>query len=260
MSETVRVRNDVVFASAGGRDLCCDVYEPQGGDAHPAVLLLHGGGWRGGDRSMVEGMGRKLAEAGFVAVGSEYRLTPEAPWPAQIEDVRTALAWIRSNAESLEVDDSKIAVLGRSAGGHLALLAAGTDSGVAATIGIFPPTTFYLGDRTRGGVPARALMGELATAQGAQEASPLFYVSPEYPPTFLLHGTDDKVVPPSASMVMYEALVAARVPVELHMYAGQPHGFVSVPDFLELCVDEIAHFLNRFLTARREEEVPILSR
>jgi acetyl esterase/lipase len=261
MNQMVRVRNDVVFASAGGRDLCCDVYEPEeSGEARPAVLLLHGGAWRAGSRDMVEGFGRRLAEAGFVAVASEYRLTPEAPWPAQIDDVRAALGWIRANAASMNVDDSRIAVLGRSAGGHLALLAAGTDSRVGAAIGIFPPTTFYAEERTRGGVPAKALMGESATVEGARQASPLAFVGPEYPPTFLLHGTDDKIVPPSASMVMYEALVAAGVPVELHMYAGQPHGFVASADFHDLCANEIAHFLHRFLTARSQEEVPILTR
>ena|SRR5437660_704468 len=249
MVEEVEVRNDVVFASAGGRDLRCDVYAPQGRGARPAILLLHGGAWRAGSRDMVAGFGRRLAESGFVAVASEYRLTPEAPWPAQIDDVRAALSWIRANTESLSVDASTIAVLGRSAGGHLALLAAGTERGIAAAIGIFPPTTFYVDERTRGGVPARALMGESANADDAGQASPLAHVGPGYPPTFLLHGTADKVVPPSASMVMYEALVAAGVPVELHMYAGQPHGFVASPEFEDLCASENANFLNRFLAA-----------
>src|SRR5205807_5163748 len=113
--------------------------------------------------------------------------------------------WIQSNADSLRVDGSKIAVLGRSAGGHLALLLAGVEPGVAAAVGVFPPTVFFTGEqRSRGATPARALMGDAATDEEARRASPLTYVGPSYPPTFLLHGTDDEVVPPSASMVMYE--------------------------------------------------------
>lgn len=260
----VNVGQDVVFGSGGGRELRCDIYTPAALDAPaPAVLLLHGGGWRAGDRGMMQGYGERLAAEGFVGIAPEYRLTPESPWPAQIHDVKEAIRWVRANSADLGIDERRIALLGRSAGAHLALLAAGTDgmtefegsggnAGVsgsaAAVVAIFPPTLFYTGEeRTRGASPARALMGDAATDEAARAAGPLTHIRPGYPPTFLLHGTADKVVPPSASIVLYEALVAAGVPVELHMYAEQPHGFAGQPEFIDLCAAEIAHFLRRYL-------------
>lgn len=265
----VTVQKDVVFGTGGGQELRCDVYTPAGnvGNA-PGVLLVHGGAWRQGDRSVMEGFGRRLAAAGFVGVACQYRLNadPEFPWPAHIHDVKAALRWMRANASRLGLDPGRIAVLGRSAGAHLALLLGGTpgdaefageggnpgvDDSVQAVVAIFPPTVFHMGEtRVRGSNAATALMGPAATAEKARAASPVTYAKPGFPPTFLLHGTADKVVPPSASIVMYEALVAAGVPVELHMYAEQPHGFAGTPEFIDLCAAEAAHFLNRYLVAK----------
>ncbi|MGE0543701.1 MAG: alpha/beta hydrolase fold domain-containing protein [Dehalococcoidia bacterium] len=262
--DDVNVREGVVYGRGGGRELRCDVYTPSG-LTEPArgVVLLHGGGWRAGERGAMRGYGERLAKAGLVGVAPEYRLTPESAWPAQIHDVKAAIRWMRANSAALGIDPERIALLGRSAGAHLALLAAGTEgvaefegdggnagvsSGGAAVVAVFPPTLFYVGEeRTRGASPARALMGDAATEESARLAGPLTHVRPGYPPTFLLHGTADKVVPPSASIVLYEALVAAGVPVELHMYAEQPHGFAGQDEFIDLCAAEIAHFLHRYL-------------
>ncbi len=261
----VDIRENVVYGSGGGRELKCDVYTPAGlASAAPGLLLVHGGGWRGGERGMLRGYGSRFAAAGFVCVAPEYRLTGEAPWPAQIEDIKAAIRWVRAHGAALQIDEQRLAALGSSAGAHLVLLAAGTPGvpayagsggntgtgeGLAAVIAIFPPTLFYSGERrSHGGTPASALMGDGAGAEVIRMASPLAQVRPGFPPTLLLHGTADKVVPPSASMVMYEALVAAGVPVELHMYAEQPHGFARQPEFIDQVSAESVHFLHRYLT------------
>ena len=260
----MKVRNDAVYGRGGGRDLRCDVYTPDASNG-AGVLMIHGGGWRRGDRSMMVGQVEQLVARGFTCVACEYRLTPESPWPAQIHDVKAALRWFRANAESLGVAADKIAVSGNSAGAHLSLLIAGSpgkaefegDGGtpgvathVAACVAVYPPTIFFVGeDRPSGGTPARALLVDDENNEiAAKEASPIEYVHAEFPPTFMLHGTADKVVPPTASLRMYEALAEAGRPVELHMYAEQPHGYARQPAWLAPTMAEVALFLERYVT------------
>ncbi len=104
-SGRVTIEEGVVFGQGGGRDLRCDIFTPPGKphDA-PAVLLVHGGGWRSGDRSQLRGYGVLLGREGFVCVASEYRLTPASRWPAQLHDVKAAIRWMRANADRLGID------------------------------------------------------------------------------------------------------------------------------------------------------------
>ena len=255
-------------AGAGGRDLTCDVYRPPGEvtDA-PAVLLVHGGSWRQGDRSQLRGYGILLGRAGYVCVAPEYRLLGEAPWPAAIEDVKAAIRWTRASAASLGVDPRRICIEGNSAGAHLALLAAGTpdldvlegsggnagvSSAVAAAVGIYAPTLFFAEgtERGSGALPFVVLSEQSSDAEAASLASPVQHVSPSYPPTFLAHGTTDTTVPVSATMRMYEALVEAGVPTELHLYAEQPHAFDAQPKFGRQVAAEMLLFLDRYVPAR----------
>lgn len=267
----VDIETDVVFGHGGGRDLRCDVYTPPGGaEGAPAVILVHGGAWRQGDRTQLRGYGILLGREGYVCIAPEYRLTPESPWPAQIHDVKAAIRWVRANADRLGIDPERIAIEGNSAGAHLALLAAGTqdlaefegDGGntgvsthVAAAIGIYPPTVFSAGPRERGAVPLLALTEE-GDEEVARLAGPLSHISADFPPTMLIHGTADTTVPPLASIRMYEELVRAGVPVELHMYAEQPHAFDATPAFGRQCAAEMLLFLDRYVPARAPGEAP----
>ncbi len=260
----VKVEEGVVFGVGGARELRCDVYRPLAATgAVPGLLLLHGGGWRRGSRAIMRGFGLRVGREGYVCVAAEYRLIGESPWPAAIHDVKAALRWMRANAANLGIDPERIAVQGNSAGAHLALLAAGTpnrpelegDGGnagvsthVGAVVAIYPPTVFHFdGPRPSGAVPAVALLGETGTADAAWQASPQAHVSPAFPPTFLIHGSADRVVPPSSSQRMYELLNAARVPVDFHMFAGLPHGFANAPDHQRMLSREIVGFLARNL-------------
>ncbi len=263
--DNVSIESGVVFGHGGGRELRCDVYTPAGAANTPAVLVLYGGGWRMGDRGRVREACLSLARRGFVAVAGEYRLTPESPWPAQIHDVKAAIRWMRANARALHIDAARIAAQGHSAGAHLALLAAGTPglpefegeggnpgvaTDLAAVVGIYPPVVFQAGsERISGSVPANALLGKAATEALARAASPITYASEAFPPAFLLHGTTDKVVPPSATLRMYEALIAAGARVEMHMYSELPHGFARLPSMQDQVQAEIADFLRRVMVA-----------
>ena len=266
----VTVDEGVVYGTAGGggRELRCDVYRPPGvepGSSAPAVVLVHGGSWRQGDRTQLRGYGILLGRAGYVCVAPEYRLLGESPWPAAIEDVKAAIRWTRASAPSLGVDSTRISIEGNSAGAHLALLAAGTpnvaafegsggneevSTAVAAAVGIYAPTVFHAdgAERTKGSLPF-IVLAESGGADGAAQASPVHHVSPSYPPTFLAHGTTDTTVPVSASVRLYEALVEAGVPAELHLYAEQPHAFDAQPKFGRQVAAEMLLFLDRYVPA-----------
>lgn len=263
----ISIEEGVVFGSGGGRELLCDVYHPAEASGNgTALIILYGGGWRAGERSRVRESALAMAGRGYVCVAPDYRLTPEAPWPAQIHDVKAAIRWTRASAGRLGFQPERLALQGHSAGGHLALLAAGTpglpqfegeggnpgvNEEVAAVVAVYPPVLFYAsGQRPSGASPASALLGDGATDEAARRASPIAYVSPRFPPVFLLHGTKDDVVPPSASMRMYEALTAAGAAAELKIYAGAPHGFMRVPEMLELAQAEADLFLRRHLVER----------
>lgn len=253
--ETVRV------ASGGGRDLHADIYKPEQANG-AGVLMIHGGGWRMGSKDMLPPQANALVGHGFTCVAVEYRLTPESPWPAQIHDVKAAMRWFRANAVGLGVDPDKIAVVGNSAGGHLALMLAGTpaiaefegdggnagiDTSVAAVVAVYPPVAFHTGERFSGANAASALLGESASRHDALKASPIEYVHEDFPPTFFLHGNADTVVPVSASINMYNALSNVGAQAEMHIYSGQPHGWARWPAWVRPTMDEAALFLTRHL-------------
>lgn len=256
----VVIEPDVVFGQGGGRDLKCDLYIPP-----PAlkngigVLLVHGGGWVQGDRTQLRGYGILLGRKGYLCVASEYRLVGESPWPACIQDVKAAIRWMRADAERLGIDPGKIVIEGNSAGAHLVLMAAGTpgvpafegDGGnagvatdVAAVIAFYPPTSL---DAPHYGNRVHPLFGRPVPAEEARAASPVTYVNGGYPPTLLLHGNADETVPAADSTLMYEALHRVGAPVELHMYARQPHAFDADPLLGRQCADIMALFIERFV-------------
>jgi len=254
------IEKDVVFGEGDGHPLRCDIYRPR----HPngaAILMVHGGGWQQGNKEMLPPQAEVYCQWGFTCVAQEYRLRPANHWPAMIHDVKTGLRWLRSQADSLGFNPDKIAVHGNSAGAHLALLLAGTagyeefegtggcpgvSTAVAAVVAVYPPVEFFIGERTSGGTNAEALMTD-PTAQAAAAASPKDWISDAYPPTFLLHGSGDKVVPVSASLNMYKALVDAGAVAEIHIYAEQPHGWARQPEWVKPTMDEAALFLDRYL-------------
>lgn len=106
----------------GPRDLHVDVYRPDNDSIYPALLMVHGGGWNSGDKTLQRPMAQQIAKAGYVTIPVEYRLSPEAVYPAGLHDIKTAVRWVRKNAKKLGVDPDKIAISGCSAGAQLATL------------------------------------------------------------------------------------------------------------------------------------------
>lgn len=252
---------DITFAAAHGVDLQLDLYRPASSSARTAILFYHGGGWQAGSREMMRPDASAMAERGFVGIPAQYRLVSQAPWPAQIHDVKAAIRWTRAHASELDVDPERIVLWGSSAGAQLALLAAGTpddpqlegelgprgvSSAVAAVIAVHPPTSFHVGEPAdRSTTSARRLLGDAATEAQARAASPLTFVQASFPPTLFLHGTQDSMVHHSASQRMFDALRAVRAPADLHLYHGHTHGFAVVPSVRAAIVNEVAFFLDR---------------
>ncbi|MEM0969670.1 MAG: alpha/beta fold hydrolase, partial [Verrucomicrobiota bacterium] len=126
--EGVTPRLDVTYATYGTRDMLADLYVPPGEGPHPAVVIIHGGGWLNGDKTKFRAMGLDLAKRGFTTMAMAYRLGDEAPFPAAIHDCHAAVRFLRANAADYHVDPERIAAVGGSAGGHLAgLLATSAD-------------------------------------------------------------------------------------------------------------------------------------
>ncbi len=248
-----------VVARRMGRDLTLDVFPAAAPATRCAVLLLHGGGWGRGHRSEVHPYATELARLGFVAIAVEYRLLGEAPWPAQILDVKDVIRWVRANADGLKVDPDKIVAEGFSAGGHLALLAAGTagkcifesedpgdgDAALNGIVSLFAPIDLTVKAFPRRPPPLVAMFGTSANEDKAEGASPVRYVGGAFPPTFLLNGLDDKFMPFQHTVQMFDALVAAGVKADLHLYHGHTHEFARLPSMLRPVQAEIALFLNR---------------
>jgi dipeptidyl aminopeptidase/acylaminoacyl peptidase len=150
---------------------------------------------------------------------------------------------LRSAARALDAD--RIALVGLSAGGHLALVAAAKRT-VAAVVAIGAPTILSHADTPPlGAIDAGRLLLDSTAEHAAANASPITYVAADYPPAFLLHGGADESIPCSAAIAMYNALVDAGASAELHVFAKESHTFFTQPDFFERCLSEVVHFLHR---------------
>lgn len=221
-----------VYAVRDGTPLYADVFVPEGAGPFPAVLLLHGGGWYKGDRADMHSIAQRLAAAGFVAVAISYRFAPAYQFPAQLYDAKEAVRWLRRKAAEFNTDPERIAALGYSAGAHLAMLLAvtDTDDGLegAPDAADAAPVSARIQAVVAGGTPADlAAFNESATLVDFlggtpeelpavyRQASPITYVSADDPPTFLYHGRADWVVDIEQARQLATALEQAKVPVVL---------------------------------------------
>jgi len=259
----VNIEENVLICQVAGRAIQVDICRPaQTSGAVPGLLFLPGGGWQTANRApLKERYGVRLAERGYVCVTGEYRVMDEAPWPVQIHDVKAIIRWMRANSARLGIDPAAIVVGGKSAGGHLALLAAGTrgveefegdggnrtvSSEVAAVIGVAPVAD--LTEFARRPNMARLFSGH-PTEEVVKAASPMTYANGSYPPTLLVHGTSDERVPHAMTVRMAQALEQEGVPVDLHLYAGQDHFFDQEPQFSTAIADAMAFFMARYASA-----------
>jgi acetyl esterase/lipase len=248
----VIVEKDIVYGTGGTKQLKLNLARPeQANGLLPGLVFIHGGGWRGGDRSMYDGEIQNAARHGYVAVAIAYRLTDpddsgkaRNPFPAQIEDVKCAIRWLRANAEKYHVDPNRIGATGGSAGGHLSLLAGvagresqfegnggnpGVSSQVQAVVNYFGPTDLshlYATSKPAAGVVEVLLGGPPEkTPELYKSASPVSYVSKDAPPMLTIHGTADPVVPVDQATEFDAAMKKAGASHEMLLLDGEKHGF-----------------------------------
>jgi acetyl esterase/lipase len=244
----VEIDKAIVFAEQEGfRALELDVYRSgRPTDApRPLLVYVHGGGWRQSHRSRApretrewpHGFFQRLTDAGFVVAAPDYRLSGEAIFPAQLDDVTAALGWLAENAAAVDVAADRSYLWGASAGGHLAALAAlaAPRQGLPAVRGVvcwYPVTDLLALDlEATDSFEAHLLGGPIGEHRAlAALASPVTHVRPSAPPFLLQHGDADAWVPCDQSVRFAERLRRAGVAVDVDVVAGADHFFVGAPD------------------------------
>jgi acetyl esterase/lipase len=263
------------YASPDGEALLLDLRVPDTAGPHPVILYLHSGAWITGDR--FGGPAIRQASRGYAVASIEYRLAPQHIWPAQIEDAKAAVRWLRANADRFHLDANRIGVFGTSAGGHIGAVL-GTSGGVAALEGmnlgnaqfssrvravvdLYGPTDLLKIEEQKlpcipldgndAHLPPSLLMGcpIQECAEKTRTANPITYVTKDDPPFLIIHGMLDCLVPYKQSVILDDALRAKGVPSKLVLIpAGQHGGSAFDAARYEQMIDE---FLDANLRGRK---------
>ncbi len=246
--QRARELRDVAYVEGGHQRQKLDLYFPAGGgDRRPLLVWIHGGGWQGGSKEQCPALG--MLAQGFVVASLNYRLSQHAVFPAQLEDCKAAIRWLRAHAGENGIDPDRIGIWGASAGGHLAALLGVTghtrqfdvggnlneSSRVQCVLDWFGPSDFlHWGDLdatrpARGDGPASPIYKLLGGSvhdhpDAARLASPLYFIQKDAAPFLIMHGDHDSLVPLQQSVDLDKALKAAGVKCRLDVIAGADHG------------------------------------
>ena len=275
LREKLTVENDVTYGKVGGVELKLDVIRPKAErtEPRPCIVWIHGGGWQNGNKN--SGLGRLaafVASGDYVGVSVGYRLTDVASWPAQIEDCKAAIRYVRANAQKLGIDPDKIGVWGSSAGGHLvSLLGTSGDvkelegsngtpnvsSRVSCVVDYCGPSDFLLFglDSPRMNEPGqpvyKLLGGPLKENETfAKQASPVTHVTRDDPPFLIVHGTDDRTVGLAQAERLYKAQKEAGIDTTFIKIVGGGHA-IGGPEIAE----RVEAFFARHLLGKKDAVV-----
>ncbi len=270
LPEGTRTERDLVYGKADGRELKLNLYLPSGDAPKPLIIWIHGGAWVMGSKDGPSPAQQFLNE-GYAVAHVSYRFSQVAKWPAQIQDCKAAVRWLRANAAQYHLDPNRFAVWGSSAGGHLVAML-GTSGGVAefdgagndakasssvqAVVDWFGPTDFLQMNKAGSSMnhdaansPESKLIGGAIqeNKEAAAKANPITYIGRgEAPPPFLImHGTRDGSVPFNQSELLRDALKTTKADVTFHPVTGAGHGFGG-----EQNIAPVREFLTRVLGAK----------
>lgn len=238
-----------------------DVYIPDAGGPWPVLVYVHGGAWMHGDKSEAGMFARLMTAQGYLVAAVNYRLYPDAQFPAMIQDVKCAVRFLRAHAAEYNLDPNRIGAVGVSAGGHLVSLLGTTDPSAGWDVGE------YLDQSSR--VQAViALAGVMDLARNfpnadieamkrvgfgeynVVEASPISHVTPDDPPFLLIHGDRDELVPVEQSQLMYDRLLQENIPAQLVIVQNARHSFTApggttptLAEINQIILDFLAQYL-----------------
>ncbi|WP_193166177.1 alpha/beta hydrolase [Microbulbifer hainanensis] len=267
----VLARENIDYLARESEILQLDIYQPKGNGLFPAVLIIHGGGWETGDRTMERPFAKRLAARGFVAVPVSYRLGTSGRFPAAVFDLKAAVRWLRAHAHQFHIDPARIAAVGGSAGGHLAALLGASNreatlegdgperdfsSEVQAVVDIdgavdFTDARIIRQEREREGAPSRFLGGDYSARRKTWlAASPLYYVGPQSAPTLFINSTAASPILPGRR-AMQARLRALDIDAQLITIPDTPHPFWLVHPWFNRTLDATADFLQAKLQRAR---------
>jgi len=254
--------NTIIYSHEHG-DLKLDIIKPESkANLHLAIILIHGGGWVSENRKSMNEIGTFLAAKGFLSVSIDYRLAPKERWPAQLDDVQTAVRYVRSNAKSLDINPEKIGAAGISAGGHLSSLLGSNDtrldrefkgfsSRVQAVCSISGIHDLNLaltasGERYR---IVQQLLGEAdkPNPSARAKASPIIYYDAKTAPTLFIQGKEDQLVPPNQTQVAEKKLRDLGIPTEAIYVDGMGHGLSTGPQPEVAALDQMVAWMKKYL-------------
>jgi len=263
--EKIEEIKDVEYKNVNGISLQIDFYRPKNiVEALPLLVFIHGGSWKSGKRSDYLVYLVSFAEKGYMTATVSYRLLRDSLYPAAVEDVADAADWLFRNGEKYGYDPGRIALIGGSAGAHLAMLAGygrGSNSldcespndttgehRIKALVDIYGPvdlTTEYARNQ-------RLVIGFIGHSYDEKpelyrEASPISYLNSSCPPTLILHGTSDTLVPVSQSDTLKSRLDALGVPCEYYRFPLWPHTMDIVKRVNDFSQEKMEAFFQRYL-------------
>lgn len=259
LGELLRVRTvrDLPYADQSPRNVL-DVYHPVPMPSEPApvLVLVHGGGWDHGDKKQCAPYAVHFAARGMLCVSINYRLSDTATHPAALEDFVSALLWVAANARTYGGDSNRVALVGFSAGAHLCMLAAYASPSARAIPGltvrcvvdVYGPVDLVSADARKMSA-VRRLLGAKYRHSPARyiEASPISHVDATDPPTLVLHGSVDDIVPVTHAERLVSALRAAGVPCRFERVNGWGHAMDRAQPMFDRCSAAMAEFFNQHL-------------
>ncbi|GAB4529799.1 MAG: hypothetical protein Tsb0014_11970 [Pleurocapsa sp.] len=252
----VRIQRGIVFASPDGVDLQLNLYKPTRKGKYPGIIIIYGGAWQSGTANNNEAFSRYMAGQGYSVIAIDYRHAPQYRFPAQLEDVQTALKYIQDNADELEVDCDRLAIMGRSSGGHLAKLAAYQPDAipfraVVSYYGSSNLTAGYHNPPFPNPINTRAILHDFlgGTPQERpeiyQKASPINYVRPDLPPSLLVYADRDHIVQSQFGDRLYQKLCSVDNSAVFLNIPWAEHAFDAV--FFGLSNQLALYYTERFL-------------